>query len=250
MGDSHAKILMNVPMSTLVPMLLTLPVSTQLVASTAPVTPDGSRAQTDNLPTLTSVTLLLVVLTLPVLTLKAHTNANVMPDTATLLRTPLTVSVKISMSVLSRPLYAQPTVSASTSPAHTVAHVTMVSKVKTVSTLRNVLLKSHHVMPTLPASSWRVASTANATMVSREMDSVVLISTSVFNKVPPLVVLTLDVPTTKVLTHVPVTLVTPVRLVTMTVRTLMSATLSNAWPTLLASTAPVASLASATKDTP
>merc|ERR1712157_452033 len=50
--DSHAKILMNVPTSTLVPMLPTLPASTQLVASTVPVTPDGSRAQTDNVPIL------------------------------------------------------------------------------------------------------------------------------------------------------------------------------------------------------
>merc|ERR1719145_492916 len=110
--DSHAKILMNVPTSTLVPMLPTLPASTQLVASTAPVTPDGSRAQTDNVPILTSVTLLLVVLTLPALTLKAHTNANVTTDTATLLKTPLTVFVKILMSVLSRLLSVQPTVSA------------------------------------------------------------------------------------------------------------------------------------------
>merc|ERR1719356_2203254 len=240
---------MNVLTSTLVPMLPTLLASTQSVASTAHVTPDGSRAQTDNVPILTSATLLLVVLTLPALTLKAHMNANVMPDTATLLKIPLTVSVKISMSVPSRPLSVQPTVSASTSPAHTVAHVTMVSKVKTVSTLKNVPLKSHHVMPTLPASSWRVASTANVTMVSPETDSVVLISTSVSNKAPPLVVLTLDVPTTKVLTHVPVTLVTPVRLVTMTVRMLMNATLSNAWQTLPVSTAPVALLASATRDT-
>ena len=58
----------------------------------------------------------------------------------------------------------------------------------------------------------------------------------------------LVVPITKVPTHAPVTQVTPVRLVTMIVRTLMSVPLSNAWPILPVSTAPVALLVSATKD--
>merc|ERR1712106_263760 len=200
--------------------------------------------------TSTSVPFSSVTLTPTVLIHSAHSNASASQATATVPSQPLTSSVAILTSALSKPPSAQFMVSASMRSVRTAASVTLVSRVLTVPTSRNAPLPSRHATPTPSVLSKRAASTASATVDTLAPVSSVLISTSALLKVLPLAVPMPVAPTLTVLILVPVTSVSRVTPCPASVApTSTNVTLSSAWSTHCAPTLWALSNASATKAT-